>query len=213
MWHYRVGTYQPAPQPLTEKRLVVPSFKDSRPDKNTDASALVYVPGIPYGFLDYSLPEAATVFPMEPPSRGAPQQFKPKDDLASAAAEELRASGIFKEVVGVSPASEGDLVLYGEVKSTRYYATMLTYGLSVVAPALWFIGIPAGSITNELRVEFSLEDSRTRTELWRKTYEEVYKATYWMPYYYPPQFKYPTLYKTMLRDVVERLRNEFTSHP
>jgi len=210
IWNYLVESYPPTPQPLIQKRLVVPPFKDSRPTTNEDASFLIFIPLVPYGWHDYALPEGARAFAVE---LEPVHQFRPKDDLASAAVDELRASGIFKEVVVAPRVIEGDLVLHGEIKSTRYYAILMSYGLSYAAGFPWLIGLPAGKVTNELVVEFSLEDSGTGTVLWRKSYEEMYQATIWMPYSLPRQFDYAALYKTMLRDVVQNLRLELTSHP
>lgn len=210
IWNYLVESYQPTSQPLTQKRLVVPPFKDSRPTTNEDAGALIYIPLMPYGWLDYALPEGAFAFAVE---LVPVHQFRPKDDLARAAADELRASGIFKEVNAAPRAIEGDLVLHGEIKSTRYYAILLSYGLSIAAGFPWLIGLPAGKVINELVVEFSFEDSGTSTVLWRKRYEEKYQATIWMPYSLPRQFDYAAMYKTMLRDVVQNLRQELTSRP
>lgn len=101
-------------------------------------------------------------------------------------------------------------MLVGEVKSTRYYATLVTYGLSIFGGFPWLIGLPSGWITNELAVEFYLEDGGTRTVLWRKRYKEVYKTTYRALYgIWPRQFNYDVLFKTILRDVVKDLRSTF----
>lgn len=134
------------------------------------------------------------------------------EDLARASAEELRASGLSQEVVVAPRAAQGDLLLKGEVKSTRYYATVISYGLSFAAVIPWIIGLPAGTLTNEVSVEFSLEDSDTHTVPWHKAYAETYEEWQWL-YYQPAQFKYAALYKTILRDVVQNLRQELTGHP
>jgi hypothetical protein len=76
---------------------------------------LLFLPLFPHQRIEYSLPESATDFALR---SNSPQQFNPKEDLAIAAAEELRASGIFKEVMVAPRASEGDLVLNGVVKFT-----------------------------------------------------------------------------------------------
>jgi hypothetical protein len=137
-----------------------------------------------------------------------PQQFKPKETFARAAAEELRASGLFKEAVFAPRTTEEDLVLHGEVTSTRYYATLWSYGLSLFAGFPWLIGLPAGTVTNELAIEFHLDDRVTGAVRWSKKYHDSSKTTYWIPYNFPRHFNYDTLYKAMLRDVVESLRAE-----
>jgi hypothetical protein len=219
IWNYLVETYPPTTQPLTQKRLVVPPFQDSRPRTgNLDNTEATIMPVVPFGWLDYPRPERGPYFMyyLLMGSRGentSYRSFKPMEDLARASAEELRASGLFQEVVVAPRAAQGDLILKGEVKSTRYYATVISYGLSGAAFIPWMIGLPSGKFTNELRVEFSLEDSDTHTVLWRKAYTDVYEATHWFFYYHPDQFKYAALFKTMMRDVVHNLRQELTSHP
>ena len=216
VWRYAPDGYPISSKSLTQKRLVVLPFKDSRPDSNTNAEMLIYFPLVPYGWVDLSFPEAGDSgnFPHSPiivdPQ---PQQFKPKENFARAAAEELSASGLFKEVVFAPRTTEEDLVLHGEVTSTRYYRTIWSYGLSKVAGLPWLIGLPAGTVTNELAIEFHLDDRVTGAVRWRKKYHESYKTTYWIPYNFPRHFKYDTLYKTMLRDVVESLRAELDRQP
>lgn len=113
VWQYLPSHYPASLQPLTQKRLIVPPFKDARPDSNENAFYLVYIPLMPYGWVDYSLPETATNFPKNSSS----EQFKPKEDLARAVAQEFRRSRIFKDVVVAPRASEGELLLLwgGEV--------------------------------------------------------------------------------------------------
>jgi hypothetical protein len=212
VWRYAPDSYPIASKSLAQIRLVVLPFKDSRPDSNTNAEALALIPLMPYGWCDLSFPEAggpSYCFPLNGfvQKKIQPQQFKPKEDFARGAAEELRASGLFKEVVFSPHPSEEDLVLYGKVTSTRYYRTLVTYGLSFVGLWLQLFGVPAGTFTNELAIEFQLGDRVTGAVLWHKNYQDSYKTTYWV-YNYPRHFNYDTLYKPMLRDVVESLRAE-----
>jgi hypothetical protein len=217
VWQYAPDGIPVAIKALTQKRLVVLPFKDSRPDSNTNAEMLIYFPLVPYGWVDLSFPEAghSDSFPHNPifvdPIQ--PQQFKPKEDFARAAAEELRTSGLFKGVVFAPRTTEEDLVLQGEVTSTRYYRTIWSYGLSIFAGFPWLIGVPAGTVTNELAIEFHLDDRVTGAVLWRKKYHDSYKTTYWIRYNWPRHFNYDTLYKAMLRDVVESLRAELARQP
>jgi hypothetical protein len=217
VWRYAPDSYPVASKSLTQKRLVVLPFKDSRPDSNIDAQAIIYIPLMPYGWDDLSFPEAGHLGSFPHPGIFVdtiqPQQFKPKENFARAAAEELRASGLFKEVIFVPSPSGEDVVLYGEVTSTRYYRTIWSYGLSIFAGLPWLIGLPAGTVTNELAIEFHLDDRVTGAVLWRKNYHDSYKTTYWIPYNFPRHFNYDTLYKAMLRDVVESLRAELARQP
>lgn len=217
VWRYAPDSYPVANKSLTQKRLVVLPFQDSRPDSNINAMEIIYIPLIPFGWVDLSFPEAGHLgsFPHPGIFVGTiqPQQFKPKETFARAAAEELRASGLFKEVVFAPRTTEEDLVLHGEVTSTRYYTTLWNYGLSVFAGFPWLIGLPAGTVTNELAIGFHLDDRVTGAVLWRKKYHDSSKTTYWMPYNLPRHFNYDTLCKAMLRDVVESLRAELVRQP
>lgn len=209
VWRYAPDSYSIENKSLTEKRLLVPPFRDLRPDSNINAEGWALI--LPLGWLEYSLPEGLyTRLPKGVPRERWPDtsRFKPKEDFARAAAEELHASGLFKEVVFAPRGSEGDLILYGEVMATHHHRTLVTYGVSVLGAYLWFIGFPAGEISNELEIEFQLEDRVTGAVLWRKKYHDSYEATRWL-YKYPREFNYDTLYKTMLRDVVKELKTHF----
>lgn len=209
VWRYTPDSYPLTSKPLTQKRLLVPPFKDSRPDSNINAGMWAFI--LPLGWLDYSLPESLYAkLPRGVPRERwlDPSQFKPKADFAKAAAEELHASGLFKETMSAPHRSEGDLVLYGEILSTHLYATGLSYGVSILAPVLWLIGFPLGTISNDLVIEFQLEDRVTGAVLWHKKYHDSYESTMW-PYKPRREFNYDTLYKTMLRDVVKELQYHF----
>ena len=209
VWRYTPDSYSLTSKPLTQKRLLVPPFKDSRPDSNINAETLATI--LPLGWLDYSLPEGLYPGQAMDVSGGKgidSQQFKPKNNFARAAAEELHTSGLFKEVMFAPRDSEGDLVLYGEVMATHHHRTVVTYGVSVLGAYLWFIGLPVGTISNELEIEFQLEDRVTGAVLWRKKYQDRYKAIRWL-YKSSREFNYDTLYKPMLRDVVKELKAHF----
>ena len=49
VWRYAPDSYTVASKSLTQKRLVVLPFKDSRPDSNIDLQVLVNIPLIPFG--------------------------------------------------------------------------------------------------------------------------------------------------------------------
>jgi len=202
-WRYSVDSYPTGKSPILSRRVAVPPFRDSRPDRNEDALLVYLFPLVPFGWVDYSTPEAGnskiTSFPA--------WHFRPTQDFAMAAAEELDASGLFKEVFFTSRASEGDFVLKGEVKSTRYWGKNITYGLSLYAPGVWFLGLPMGTIHNELEVEFTLVDPLTGESLWHKSYNMTYhKSPFWI-YKMPSDFDYDNLFKAMMKDVVKSLES------
>ncbi|MBQ7402352.1 MAG: hypothetical protein IJW05_02810 [Lentisphaeria bacterium] len=95
--------------------------------------------------------------------------FNASADLAKAAAVSLQASNLFKDVVVATGKNQTqtDYIWRGTVKNTCYkghiYSYCITYFLS---PALWVIGFPYGSSTNELWVSFELVERATGKVLW-----------------------------------------------
>lgn len=59
IWQYHADSYPPVIQPLIQKRLVVPAFKDSRPRTYEDGETAAILPLIPFVWWDFSRPEAA----------------------------------------------------------------------------------------------------------------------------------------------------------
>ncbi|MBI3598719.1 MAG: hypothetical protein HY201_04655 [Nitrospirae bacterium] len=203
-WQYSIDSYPTNRQPLLSKRVAVPPFRDSRPDKNENATSLEGLVLVPFGWVDFSTPEALT----DKPFRIFPLwQFRPTEYFAKAAAEELDASNLFKEAFFSYRASEGDIVLRGDIKSTRYRGKIITYGLSMGAIVPWMLGLPQGTIHNELEVEFTLVDQLTGALLWNKSYTLSYhKSPFWI-YNIPSDFDYDNLFKAIMRDVVKSLES------
>ena len=102
-------------EPLVNKTVAVPPFKDARPDENNNAIMMYMIPLVPFGWCDYSNPEGGGMKLNSSPL----WLFKPSEDLAKAAAEELEASGLFKEAFFTQRATEGDLVFSGIINSTH----------------------------------------------------------------------------------------------
>ncbi len=204
-WQYSVDSYPADRQPLLFKRVAVPPFRDLRPDKNAHALTPSWILFVPFGWVDYSTPEILT----DKPVRIFPiwQPFKPTEEFAKAAAKEMNVSGLFKEAFFSYRASEGDLVLRGDIKSTRYWGKIITYGLSIGALVPWLLGLPQGTIHNELEVEFTLVDQLTTASLWHKSYTMSYhKSPFWI-YDIPSDFDYDNLFKATMRDVVKSLES------
>lgn len=190
-------------EPLVDKTVAVPPFKDARPDKNENALMMYMIPLVPFGWCDYSTPEGGSM----KLNSSTVWLFKPTEDLAKAAAEELQASSLFKEVFYTQRASEGDLIFLGTVNSTRYSGTTISYGLSVYGPLLWFFGLPCGSIHNELEVRFNLVD-RDNKVLWSNEYKRNYDKSPVIFYSLPSDFQYDSLYKEiMLQTVIDLEKN------
>lgn len=222
-WVYRASSYPTATEAVIKQTIVVLPFKDSRPTENTSkffGMPMLLIPLIPYGWADYSRPESPQTVKlqdvMEQEINGPvigqainPWQFRPEKDFAEATVEELNWSRLFKGVAFSEQATDGDLILRGELKSTRYRAKAYTYGLG---PLGWFpimLGAPIGSVSNELDVEFVLEERVTGTQRWHKSYHETKDATFFL-YWSPPDFYYDELFNRILQDVVKSLQAELT---
>lgn len=219
VWAYRASSYPMPREGTINQTMVVLPFQDSRPYGNTRELfdlrwPIPMIPLIPNGTADYARPEAPDVPKLEryfyeimtnqalPTSQW---QFNPAQDFAQATTEELTASGLFKKVVlAVHPAEE-DVILRVELKSTRYRAKVLRYGLGIIGMVLFFHGAPMASVENELDVEFVLEERVTGKLLWRKSYHTTKDGTFFF-YWSPPDFYYDVLFKTILQDVVKNLQ-------
>lgn len=196
-WRFTPNMYTPPGKPVFLKTVAVPRFKDTRPNENTNKLALSELPLMPFGWADASAPES-----FRPAFK-----YRPTDDFAKAVVEELQATGFFKEVFFTERESEGDLILRGEIKSTHFNQKILSYGLSGFATLLWTVGLPAGTVSNELHVRLSVEDKTTRAVLWQNEYKREYDGTFWI-YSIPPLFQYDILYTEILKQAIEEMSAE-----
>lgn len=220
-WEYRASSYPATAQPALNRTVVVVPFKDSRPNENTTkffGMPMLMIPLIPYGWADYARPEDPATVKLQDVFIGGYDamfhrdritawQFRPERDFAAAAAEELSVSGFFKEVVFSEQVADRDLVLRGELTSTRYLAKAYMYGLGLLVLPLGMVGAPIGHVSNELAIEFVLEERVTGASLWRKSYHETKEATCYL-YWMPPEFYYDKLFNSIMRDVVKSLQAE-----
>jgi len=223
VWAYRPSPYPIPREGTINQTIVVLPFKDSRPIQNTSkffGMPMLLVPLIPYGWADYSRPESPEAVKLEDVARDydalfrpwaiTQWQFRPEKDFAEATVEEFNASRLFKEAVFSEQASDGDFILRGELKATRYKAKAHTYGLGFFAWFPMMLGAPVGNVTNELMVEFVLEERVTGRPLWHKGYHKTKDATFFL-YWSPPEFYYDVLFKTILEDVVKDLEATLAS--
>lgn len=172
-------------------------FRDSRPDVNHNRMLLYLIPLMPVGPVEYSTPESGA----DHLTSGA-WQFRPSEDFARAAAAELQASGLFKEAFFSERGNEADFVFTGNIVSTNYSGSIISYGLSLYGPLLWFVGLPAGSVENESVVEMSLTDRRTGAVVWTGTSRGKYERSPFWLYAMPDDFDYDNLFRPMMKDAV-----------
>jgi hypothetical protein len=204
-WKYGAEPFVNGIPPLVNKTVVVPPFNDQRINENDDKIALYLIPLMPFGWQDLNTPEG-----VQRHITSGLWLWRPNEDFAKASYEELNSSNIFKEVFYSTRASEGDLVLQGTIKSTKYNGKLLTYGLSAYGPIFWFLGLPAASVSNELIVTFKLEDRKNNRILWEKEYSDEVSLTS-IIYSLRSDFQYPDMLKKILLNVVSDIKEDVPS--
>jgi len=202
VWTYKVDPYVKT-VPLVNKSVAVPPLADSRENVNNNLIALMYIPIMPYGWMNLNTPEGGQMH-----IASGLWLFRPPEDIAKGVAEEINNSGIFKEAFFTNRASEGDLILKGNLKSTYYNGKLFSYCLSVFAGDLWLIGFPAGSYENNLEISFELVEPPSWRVLWNGTYKREYSKVFWI---YAPgaDFYYDQLLKDIMKEVIQSLKSKF----
>jgi len=201
VWMYKAESYVKT-KPLVNKTVAVLPLLDRRENINRDLIGLGMIPLMPFGWQEMYCPEGGQRHLMS-----GIWLFRPPEDFAKAIAEELRNSGIFEDVFFTYKASEGDLVLRGQLKSTYYKGKMLTYCISGLSGYLWLIGAPCASVQNELEIQFQLENSIDNQILWESSYRKTKKSMSWI-YAMKPDFFYDELLKEIMKDAVKSLKRE-----
>jgi hypothetical protein len=202
VWSYKANPYVKT-EPLVNKSVAVPPLGDNRKNENTNLIGLMYIPLMPIGWMTLHTPEGG----QKHISSGL-WLFRPPEDLAKAVAEEINNSGIFKEAFFTNRASEGELILKSNLKSTYYYGSLISYCMSFYGAYLWLIGLPAGSYENNLEMDFELVESSTGRVLWNETYKKEFSKTFWI---YAPgaDFRYDLLLKDIMKEVIPSLKKKF----
>lgn len=205
VWTYRAEPYVKT-EPLVNKKVAVIPLVDKRQNINENRTGLGYIPLFPYGWQDFYTPEGAQMH-----ITSGLWMFKPAEDFSKAIAEEVQNAGIFKEAFFTYKASEGEYVLRGEIKSTRYEGKLYTYCISFAGVYLWFLGLPAGSAQNTLEISLHLEDLASGQILWEGSYTKNDGSTSWI-YAMQPDFFYDSLLKDIMKEVIPSLKQKFANY-
>ena len=142
-WKYGPEPFISGVPPQVDKTVVVTPFNDQRINENSNMYAMYLIPLMPFGWQDLNTPEGVQMH-----LTSSLWLWRPNEDIAKAAYEEINSSNLFKEVFYSTRASEGDLVLQGTIKSTKYDGKIFSYCLSAYGPVLWWIGLPAANVSN-----------------------------------------------------------------
>lgn len=205
----KVWTYGIEPESISpviiDKSVAVPPFSDQRLNENNNMFAMYLIPLMPFGWQEYNTPEGAQMH-----MQSGIWFWKPNEDIAKAAAEELDASHIFKEAFFTFRESNAPIVLKGTIKSTEYNGKLFSYGLSAYGPLLWFVGFPSTRINNDLILSFKLVDEIKDIVLWEKEYHQKISRCNWL-YYGQSDFEYSQLLKKIMVDVINDIRSSSDS--
>jgi hypothetical protein len=200
----RAWVYQAGPRagctPAMNVSLVVPPFSDARENVNKNRIIMGYIPLVPYGWQDFSVPESPAMH-----MTSGRWTFNPKEDFAKAVAAELENAVVFREAFFSYKRSDGDLVLDGTIDSTQYNGKLYTYCISAFGPYLWFIGAPAGSMSNELALDLRITDQRNQRVVWSGSYKRQRSAVTWI-YGMKPDFTYDIMLKSIMKEALPQIR-------
>jgi hypothetical protein len=165
------------PLPLT---VAVMPFEDARGKNNVNNQFVCVIPLMLYCSLSYDRPDTENRFLFV-----SAYTFHPAEDFASAVADELQQHRFFENVVFDRQGQQGqgtDLVVTGKIIETRYYGENASYGLSLWAPFLWYIGLPAGKVNNSISLAIEMRRASDGVVVWshevRGTRSEIVGAYY-----------------------------------
>ena len=140
---------------------------------------LGFIPLMPFGYVEKTQPENSEDFV----SLGR-FHFDVQNDLAAASIASLKSSGLFKNVTkanNAAQAANADYIWRGSVNSTFYRGRMFSYGITYCfSHILWVVGIPYGSSTNELGVNFELVDRASGDVVWSFGYLASDYLNHWI---------------------------------
>lgn len=154
--------------PKYQKKIAVTPFDEMRGNNNQSGTFFLFlVPLMPFGWVDYERPEAATIF-----LSVNRFDFNPSEDLAKAAAYSLRKSGLFTDAFFTfgGEKDKADLLLEGEIVSTEYIGSIWSYGLSAYHALLKIFGAPHGTSENHLILKLKVTKMGTNEKVWEKNY-------------------------------------------
>lgn len=198
--------YRSSAAPRSDLVVAVFPFKEARPVTNRSATFLIYlIPLAPYGFVDYERPEAARMF-----NTIASYQLQLDEDFGKAATRSFEESRLFRRVYFTlgGEIREADLILRGTAQHTTYNGKVITYGLSVFGPLLWFFGLPAGTSTNLVDITLSLTDRDDR-ELWSYAFSRDDTITQGLYYNWGNDcLQFASLMETAMNGALENLARE-----
>ena len=152
----------------TPKKAVVAvnNFQDERQTILSDKDSVwaAGIPFMPFGWGTFYHPEKGSYF-----LGTSSFDFHPDVDFAKSAECALNKSGLFTSAYYADKytgTKTADYIFTGNIYSTMYKEKLITYGVSVLSPALWALGLPNGTTQNGVKIRFILKDAKTDKIVW-----------------------------------------------
>lgn len=196
--------------PCYPQNVAVIPFDDYRNSRNlTTPLFLAYLPLFPFGWCDYERPDASRLFVSIENFN-----FTPSEDLPKAAAVSLRRSNLFNDAYFTfgGEKNNADLILHGEILSTRYQGTLLTYCLSAYGSYFWVLGAPAGISENTLTLKLYLR--KKEKIIWEYTFNRTREVWQWLYYRLGHDvLSYSELMQECMNEAIVDLADKLRSNP
>ncbi|MCP4177301.1 MAG: hypothetical protein GY756_06005 [bacterium] len=176
---YKVPPNSPTSDIQYDYTVAVEPFKDERPTIGSNKMFFSWIPGLPFGWGYYNIPEKGKVYLSIQSFR-----FYPTVELAKASEESLQYSGIFKKIYFADGYIENkpDFIFTGNIKSTLYREKIFTYCLSFFGSLFWLVGAPAGWCDNQLEIQFVLKSVKDNKIIWTYTAKNSKDRVEWFYY-------------------------------
>jgi hypothetical protein len=204
-WVYVPNSY---PAKTGQKTAVVLPFEDLRNDSNINHISMCLIPLVPFGYVTDHRPELDPVHipSLAPNSSLLWATFKPTEDLAQGLASELRATGEYKNAYFGFASDHADLVFTAQVLSTDYDETLISYGLSIFGYIPSLLGLPEGTVDNDLALHLQCADRNGRVVFQRTYTADHYHRLFWV-YDVANEFNYSEMAQQIYGRFVADLRS------
>ena len=202
MWDYQANTYYEQ-ENWTSKSLVIKPFIDEREGVNKNKSSMAYIPGIPFGWQNYSKPEDSKSHLLT-----SGWEVNPSKDFAKSLEKELETSNISPVIKYSESDKDADFIIEGIIKKSSYKSKTFSYCVSPFYGFLWYLGAPAFEWQNEIELTLVCKDNRTGSLLFKETYHEKFKKLMWLYTVNSDStdFEYDYLLKQIYKKFVEELK-------
>jgi len=206
--------YEPSPAQVSPTRAPVSigvlQYQDQRAAENSTHFWLCLIPLVPYCTADYHRLESANGF-----VTAGTYNFRPSEDFAKATADELRQTGLFRDVFVTDRATDpgAQLLLRGTIVSTDWNGSRYSYLVGPYTGVFYLLGLPVGSVQDTLKLKLELVDPATSQVLWSQAIDQDYAKTEGLYYNFGEDFGYPAMFREGLKPALASLESYVASQP